>query len=152
MLLTVRQIIYNISLYVSGSISISGAPAERLLTVNWLLGGPTGTIVETDTHIPGTALIFTKTDFDTIELVVAAGTDVTPNITAEICVTARYPVSAKSAISKYTSERMAKLVCVLIAQETKDALKGVFFYMLRIETAKTVDSTWFYNAWFCYIT
>ncbi|SFL55319.1 Protein of unknown function [Paenibacillus sp. 1_12] len=71
---------------------ISAAPVGRTITVNFLLGGPAGTIVETDTITPGTALAFTKTGFDTIQLEVTAG-GVTPNITGELCVTPRYPIS-----------------------------------------------------------
>ncbi|MFC3803462.1 DUF3992 domain-containing protein [Cohnella sp. GCM10012308] len=83
-----------LSLFVSGTLLIGAAPAGRTLTVNFLLGGPTGTIIETDTITAGTALAFTKTGFDTIQLVVGAGAAVTPNITGELCVTPRYPLSA----------------------------------------------------------
>ncbi|MEK8132657.1 S-Ena type endospore appendage [Paenibacillus filicis] len=82
------------STYVSGTLTIGTAPAGRTITVNFLLGGPGGTIVYTDTITTGTALAFTRTGFDTIQLVVAAGVAVTPNITGELCVTPRYPVSA----------------------------------------------------------
>jgi hypothetical protein len=80
-------------LYVSGFISITDAPLNRTITVNFRLGGPTGTIVETDTILPGTSLAFNKTGFDTIELVVGAGEDLTPNVTGQICVTSRYAVN-----------------------------------------------------------
>ncbi|WP_420218807.1 S-Ena type endospore appendage [Paenibacillus elgii] len=49
--------------------------------------------MESDTITPGTSFAFTKTGFDTILLTVAARTAVTPNITGEVCVTPRYPVS-----------------------------------------------------------
>ena len=55
------------NLFVSGTIQIGAAPAGRTLTVNFLLGGPAGKIIETDTITPGTALAFTKTGFDTIQ-------------------------------------------------------------------------------------
>ncbi|MBU6146473.1 MAG: DUF3992 domain-containing protein [Paenibacillaceae bacterium] len=80
-------------LFVSGTLFISAAPAGRVLTVNFFLGGAGGTLVETDTVIPGTALAFTKTGFDTIQLAVTAGIGVTPNITGELCLTVRYPVA-----------------------------------------------------------
>jgi hypothetical protein len=38
-------------------------------------------------------LAFNKTGFDTIELVVGAGEDLTPNVTGQICVTSRYAVN-----------------------------------------------------------
>lgn len=80
-------------LFVTGTIAISAAPAGRVLTINFYLGGAGGTLVETDTVIPGTALAFTKSGFDTIQLAVTAGIGVTPNITGEICLTIRYPVA-----------------------------------------------------------
>jgi hypothetical protein len=80
-------------LYLSGTLLITAAPAGRTITVNFRLGGPTGTIVETDTILVGTSLAFNKTGFDTIELVVGAGTDLTPNVTGQLCLTSRYPVA-----------------------------------------------------------
>ncbi|MFB9330816.1 DUF3992 domain-containing protein [Paenibacillus aurantiacus] len=82
------------SVYATGTITVGAAPAGRAITVNFLVGGPTGTVIETDTITPGTAFAFTKTGFDTIQLVVAAGAAVTPNITGEFCITPRYPLSA----------------------------------------------------------
>ncbi|WP_084224575.1 DUF3992 domain-containing protein [Paenibacillus pectinilyticus] len=83
-----------LNLYVSGTILVAAAPAGRVLTVNFFLGGPTGTLIETDTLTIGTALAFTKTGFDTIQLEVAAGVGITPNITGELCVTPRYAISS----------------------------------------------------------
>lgn len=80
-------------LFATGTLFISAAPANRVLTVNFFLGGATGVLVETDTVIPGTALAFTKSGFDTIQLSVTAGVGVTPNITGELCLTLRYPVA-----------------------------------------------------------
>jgi hypothetical protein len=80
-------------LFVSGFISITGAPITRTITVNFRIGGPAGTIIETDTILPGTSLAFNKTGFDTIELVVGAGDDLTPNVTGQLCVTSRYAVA-----------------------------------------------------------
>ncbi|WP_025849467.1 DUF3992 domain-containing protein [Paenibacillus ehimensis] len=94
----ITQVLYSINvnpinIYVSGSIMIGAAPTGRTITVEFLVGGATGTVIETETITPGTSLAFTKTGFDTILLLIAAGTAVTPNITGEICVTPRYPVS-----------------------------------------------------------
>ncbi len=93
----ISQVIYvnNINparLYATGYINISAAPDNRTITVYFLLGGLTGTIVEQDTIIPGTALSFTKSGFDTIQIAIAAGTDITPNVSGEFCITVRYPV------------------------------------------------------------
>ncbi|QQZ64561.1 DUF3992 domain-containing protein (plasmid) [Paenibacillus sonchi] len=94
----ITQILYRnnlnpISLFVSGSVKIGSVPAGRSITVDFLIGGPTGTVIESDTITPGTSFGFTKTGFDTILLTIAAGTAVTPNITGEVCVTPRYPIS-----------------------------------------------------------
>jgi hypothetical protein len=80
-------------LFVSGTIAIGGAPAGRTIDVLFRLGGPTGTVVQTDTIVVGTALAFNKTGFDTIELVVGAGDELTPNVTGQLCITSRYPVA-----------------------------------------------------------
>jgi hypothetical protein len=80
-------------LYVSGTLSLDSAPVNRSLTVNFRLGGPTGIIVETDVVFPGTSLAFTKRGFDTIEIVISAGADITPNVTGQLCITERYPVA-----------------------------------------------------------
>jgi hypothetical protein len=80
-------------LYVSGSLSVDSVPVGRSVTVNFRLGGPTGVIVETDVVYPGTSLAFTKKGFDTIELLISAGTVTTPNVTGQLCLTERYPVA-----------------------------------------------------------
>ncbi len=80
-------------LYVSGTISVDSVPAGRSVTVNFRLGGPTGVLVQTDVVFPGTSLAFTKKGFDTIELLISAGTNTTPNVTGQMCLTERYPVA-----------------------------------------------------------
>lgn len=82
------------NVYVSGTINVGAAPADRTITAIFLVGGPGGTIVATDTITPGSALAFTQTGFDTIQLVIGAGAAVTPNITGELCVTPRYSLTA----------------------------------------------------------
>ncbi len=78
-------------LYVTGTLSISSAPVGSTLRVNYLLGS---VLVETDTIIPGTALAFTKSGFDTIQLsYTTISGSATPNIVGELCLTIRYPVS-----------------------------------------------------------
>jgi hypothetical protein len=80
-------------LYVSGTITVDSAPDARIVTVDFLLGGPTGTIIETDTILVGTSLAFTKRGFDTIRITLGAGNATTPNLTGQLCITERYPVA-----------------------------------------------------------
>ncbi len=80
-------------LYASGTITITTAPTDRVIEVLFLLGGPTGTIIETDTIVVGGVLTFMKTGFDTIQLTIGPGALLTPNVTGEICMNVRYPVA-----------------------------------------------------------
>jgi hypothetical protein len=82
------------TLFASGTIRLDTAPAGSTFVVNWRLGGPTGTIVETDTLVAGSSISFTKTGFDTIQVVGTASAlgATTPNFAGELCITPRYPI------------------------------------------------------------